>query len=95
MFLSGHRPGGEEGVSDEVTAERRGGERRGGALAELEGELVEGLLGVFEEAGGQLARHRVRFDPAGGLDDDAAVGDLGDNVEGQQRVEGVVEGLAT
>ena len=71
-----------------------GGDQRGAlAFAEVDVEVGVGELGEVFEGGGELAGGRVGFDLAGDLDEDAALRRLGDQVEGDQGVEGVVEGL--
>ena len=86
------------GVGDEaggrgvLPAGGRGDQRGAGAFAEVQLEAVIGQLGQAFEGADQPAGARVGLDPARLLDDDAALGDAGDDVEGYQGVEGIVVG---
>ena len=71
----------------------RGGERGAGAAEEVEGDVFEGELGVFADQVGQLAGLRVGFDADGELGDRARGGIVDREVDGEQRAEGVGEGL--
>ena len=64
--------GAEKGVSDGAgfigAADGRGAQGAAGAAEDVELQVFEGQLGVFEEAGGDLAGHRVGFEAARQLD---------------------------
>ena len=71
-------------------AARRGDQRRPLAGAEVDFQVGVGELGQVVEGRGQVAVAGVGVELAGDLDQDAAVGGLGDQVDRQQRAEGVV-----
>jgi hypothetical protein len=70
-----------------------GDQRRSGSLSELEVKGGEGLLGQVIEGGHDLARNRVCFDLTGELDQDSPLRFFQDHIQGEQRSEGVLEGL--
>ena len=62
--------------------------------AEVHFEVGVGELGQVVEGRRESAVAGVGVELAGDLDQDAAIGGLGDQVDGEQRAEGVVVGRA-
>ena len=73
-------------------ADRRRDQRGAGAFEEVEIDVFDRQLRVVGEVGGELAGGRVRFDTAGELGDDAGLGVLDVEVEGEERAERIVIG---
>ena len=88
--MFGSQPGAGVDFGGVGAAGRRGGERAALAFAEVDVEVRVGQLGQVVEGGGELPGGRIGVDPAGDLDQDPALGRLGDQVEGEQGAEGVL-----
>ncbi len=89
---AGRAPGRHRRFGAKGSAARRRRQRAALPFAEVNREVGVGQLRQVVEAGGQPAAGRIGVDPARHLDEDPTLGVLGDQVEGQQRVERVVAG---
>ncbi len=86
-------PGGKGRGALVKAANGRGHERRPGTAEEAHPHVCERQLGVFGEGRAQLAGDRVGLDPAGELGHGAGLWVVDREVDGEQRAEGVLEGL--
>src|SRR4029077_13389579 len=82
-----HDRGGDVGAAGE-----RGGDRAARTAEEAQLHVFHRLLGVLGEGGTHLARHRVGRDATGELEGDPQLFVFDHDVEGEEGIEGVVEG---